>query len=267
MGWSMMLQSAAIKRIVVMTLNEKELVERLHPRPVRYFSQIGSTNDVARDWINSRAMTGSVVVANEQVKGKGRLGRVWHTPPGTALIISVILYPRVEDLPQITMLGALAIYDMAKHLGIESVGIKWPNDVLLNSLKVSGILPEAVWENEKLVGVVLGMGINVRIDFTNTELVNKAISIEPVLGRRVERLELLVELLTRIDYWSQHLGSDELFDTWKNRLLTLGQDVHVKTFDKEVTGLAQDVDHDGALLVCREDGQIERVIAGDIALG
>ncbi len=250
-----------------MTLNENELVERLHPRSVRYFSQIGSTNDVARDWISSGTVTGSVVVANEQVKGKGRLGRVWHTPAGTALIVSVILHPRVEDLPQITMLGALAIYDMVKHLGIESVGIKWPNDVQINGLKVSGILPEAVWENEKLVGVVLGMGINVRIDFTNTELVDKAISIETVLGQQVKRLDLLVDLLAGVDNWSQRLGSDELFDTWKNRLVTLGQSVHVKTFDKEVIGLAQDVDRDGALLVCREDGQIERVIAGDIALG
>lgn len=250
-----------------MTLNESELVERLHPRPVRYFSQIGSTNDVAQDWINSGAVTGSVVVANEQIKGKGRLGRVWHTPPGTALIVSVVLHPRVEDLPKITMLGALAISDMVKHLGIEPVGIKWPNDVLLNGLKVSGILPEAVWENEKLVGVVLGMGINVRIDFTNTELVDKAISIEPVLGRCVERVDLLVDLLAQVDYWSARLGHNELVDTWKNRLVTLGQHVRVKALDKEVTGLAQDVDHDGALLVCREDGQIERVIAGDIALG
>jgi BirA family biotin operon repressor/biotin-[acetyl-CoA-carboxylase] ligase len=255
------------KEDFIVTLNEKQLIERLYLRPVRYFSQIGSTNDIAREWVNNGAVTGSVVVADEQVKGKGRLGRAWHTPPGTALIVSVILHPRLEDLPQITMLGALAIYDMVKHLGITSVGIKWPNDVMLNGLKVSGILPEAVWENGKLVGVVLGMGINVRIDFTNTDLVNKAISIEPVLGQRVERLDLLVDLLAGIDYWSQRLGSDELFDTWKNRLVTLGQDIHVKTFDKEIIGLAQDVDRDGALLVRREDGQIERVIAGDIALG
>lgn len=250
-----------------MTLNEQQLIERLYPRPVRYFSQIGSTNDAALDWMSSGAVAGSVVVADEQIKGKGRLGRTWHTPPGTALIVSVILHPQVEDLPQITMLGALAIYDMVKGLGIESVGVKWPNDVMLNGLKVSGILPEAVWANGKLVGVVLGMGINVRIDFSNTELVNKAISIEPVLGRPVERLDLLAELLTHIDYWSQQLGRTELFDIWKNRLITLGQDVRVKTADKEVIGLAQNVDRDGALIVRRTDGQTERVIAGDIALG
>ncbi|MBA3868153.1 MAG: biotin--[acetyl-CoA-carboxylase] ligase [Anaerolineae bacterium] len=250
-----------------MTLNEQELIKRLQPRPVRYFSQIGSTNDVALEWMNSGTAKGSIVVADEQIKGKGRLGRVWHTPPGTALIVSVILHPQAHDLGQITMLGALAIYDMVKSLGIESVGIKWPNDVMLNGLKVSGILPEAVWERDRLVGVVLGMGINVRIDFSKTELINSAISIEPVLGRQVKRVDLLVDLLARVDYWSTRLGSDELFTAWRNRLITLGQDVRVKTADKEVTGLAQDVERYGALLIRRADGQIERVIAGDIALG
>jgi len=250
-----------------MALNEKQLVDRLYPRQVRYFTQIGSTNDVALEWMRQGAASGSVVVADEQVKGKGRLGRVWHTPPGTALIVSVILYPSVTNLSQITMLGALAIYDMVKQLGITQVGIKWPNDVMLNGLKVSGILPEAVWENGKLLGVVLGMGINVRIEFSNTELANKAISIEPALGRRTERIDLLVNLLEHIDSWSDRIGSDILFDTWKSRLITLGQNVHVNTSDKEVAGLAQTVNSDGALLIQKSDGQIERVIAGDIALG
>ena len=250
-----------------MTLSEHQVTERLHPRPVRYFSQIDSTNDVALEWMTGGAIDGSIVVADEQINGKGRLGRVWYTPPGTALIVSLILRPRVENLPQITMLGALAIYDMLRRLDIVQVGIKWPNDVMLKGLKVSGILPEAVWDNDKLVGAVLGMGINVRIDFANTDLADKAISIESVLGRRVDRTDLLDDLLARVDYWSTRLGSGELFDTWKSRLVTLGQDVRVKTADKEVIGLAEDVDRDGALLVRRDNGQIERVIAGDIALG
>ncbi len=250
-----------------MTLNEKELVDRFHPRAIRYFSQIASTNDVALEWMTSGAVEGSLVVADEQLKGKGRLGRVWYTPPGTAVIVSVILRPKYEALSQVTMLGALAIYDMVKGLGIKSVDIKWPNDVMLNGFKVSGILPESVWEYGQLAGVVLGMGINVRTNFSNTELALKAISIEPVLGRRVERIELLADLISRIDYWSMRLGSDALFDTWKSRLVTVGREVRINTAAKEVIGLAIDVDRDGTLLVRRADGQIERVIAGDIALG
>ncbi len=250
-----------------MTLTEKQVVDRLYPRPVRFHAQIGSTNDVALDWLREGAVHGAVVIADEQVKGKGRLGRVWQTPPGTALIVSVILRPQIEHLPQITMLGALAIYDMVKHLGLAQVGVKWPNDVMLSGLKVSGILPEAVWENGELSGVVLGMGINVRINFANTELADRAISIEPVLGRPVSRLDLLVNLLGRLDYWMERLGSDELFNTWQNRLITLGQQVRLVTANKEIYGTAQSVDGDGALNILQADGRVERVIAGDIALG
>ncbi len=246
-----------------MTLTEKQLLDRVYPRPVQFFDQIGSTNDVAMDWLAKGATSGSIVVANEQVKGKGRLGRVWQTPAGSALIVSVVLHPRVEDLRQITMLGALAISDIVSELGIEQVGIKWPNDVQINGLKVSGILPEVLWASENLVGVVLGMGINVRIDFSETDLVDKAVSIEPLLGRQVDRLDLLVDLLKWIDYWSERLGSAELFDTWEKRLVTIGQQVRVQ----EVVGLAQSVDRDGALNIRQADGSIERVIAGDIALG
>ncbi len=250
-----------------MTLTEKQIVNRVYPRPVRFFSQIGSTNDVAMEWLRNGTTQGSIVVADEQIKGKGRLGRVWHTPAGTALIVSVILHPRIEELSQITMLGALAIYDMVSQLGIKQVGIKWPNDVQINGLKVSGILPEVAWENEKLIGVVLGMGINVRIDFSETELVDRAVSIEPVLGRHVDRLNLLVDLLKRIDYWSERLGSTEVFDEWEKRLGTIGQQVRVQASHQEVVGLAQSVDSDGALNIIKTDGSIERVIAGDIALG
>lgn len=250
-----------------MTLTEKQVIDRVYPRSVRFFEQIGSTNDVAMEWLTNGAASGSIVVADEQVKGKGRLGRVWQTPAGSALIVSVILHPRAEDLQQITMLGALAISDMIQNLGVDYVGIKWPNDVQINGLKVSGILPEAAWQNEKLVGVVLGMGINVKIDFSDTELADKAISIEPVLGRHVDRLDLLVDLLKRIDYWAERLGSDELFEAWEKRLVTIGQHVRVKTPQQEVIGLAQSVDRDGALQIRQKDGSVERVIAGDIALG
>ncbi len=250
-----------------MPLSEKELVDRFYPRPVRYFEQIGSTNDVALEWMANDAVEGSIVVADEQIKGKGRLGRVWQAPPRSALIVSIVLRPQIDNLPQITMLGALAIYDTIKHLGIESVGIKWPNDVMLNDLKVSGILPEAVWDGATLVGVVLGMGINVRIDFANTELADKAISIETLMGRQVERINLLTDLLSHVDYWTTRLGTDELFETWKNRLVTLGQDVSIKMTNREITGLAEDVDRDGGLLVRTQNHQLERVIAGDIVLG
>src|SRR5687768_9901808 len=147
-----------------MVLTTERIQSKLNSRPLRFYEQADSTNDLALDWLRTGAAAGSVVVTDEQVKGRGRLGRTWYTPPGTALIVSVVLRPKVEYLGQITMLGAVAIAQMIEHLGTIDIGIKWPNDVLLQGKKVSGVLSEAVWNGDKLQGAVLGMGINVRID-------------------------------------------------------------------------------------------------------
>jgi BirA family biotin operon repressor/biotin-[acetyl-CoA-carboxylase] ligase len=246
-------------------MTQPELEKRLSPRPVRFFEQVGSTNDAALDWLRQGAPTGAVVITNDQVGGRGRKGRVWYTPPGSALILSVILHPQLARVPQVTMLGAVAIYDLLIYLGAADVGIKWPNDVQLNGLKVSGVLPEAIWQGSDLLGVALGMGINISIDFSDTELANTAISIEPALNRKVDREEALLYLLARIDYWYARLGSGEVFHAWRERLTTLGNAVTLE--DGEVRGLAEDVDAAGALLVRDANGQLHRVIAGDIALG
>jgi BirA family transcriptional regulator, biotin operon repressor / biotin---[acetyl-CoA-carboxylase] ligase len=250
-----------------MPLSESAVSAALAPRPLRFYPQIGSTNDAAMEWLSQGAKHGSVVIADEQVKGRGRLGRSWHTPPGTALIVSVILLPNTAHLPQLTMLGALAICDMLDHLGVPWVSIKWPNDVQVNGKKVSGVLPEVHWEGTRLAGVVLGIGINVRTDFSTTDLAHSAISIEPVLGRPVQRLDLLKDLLARIDYWFARLGTDALFENWQCRLITLGQSVQAESQGHLVTGVAQSVDSSGALMVTDGEGRLHRILAGDVGLG
>ncbi len=250
-----------------MDLNNAELQERLAPRSIRYIPQVESTNDIALVWLSEGAPQGSAVIADEQTHGRGRLGRIWHTTSDTALIVSVILRPRADHLHQITMLGALAICELVEYLGAVEVGIKWPNDVLLRGKKVSGVLPEAVWSGTQLSGVVLGMGVNVRVDFMGTELEDRAVSIETVLGRSLNRADLLQILLERVDFWAAQLGSASLFTAWENRLLTLGQRVRVQASDGERLGLAQSVDPEGALFLKTDDGAVHRILAGDIALG
>ena len=239
---------------------------------MRFFEQVESTNDLALAWLREGAVSGSVVVADEQVRGRGRMGRTWYTPPGTALIVSVILHPQAEYMGRIIMLGALAISDLLDGLQGKTtpgsrwdIGIKWPNDVQLNGLKVCGVLSEAVWDGDILRGVVLGMGINVRIDFIGTDLAESAISIEPTLGRSVERLTLLADLLAHIDRWYGRLGDEILFDSWKSRLNMIGKDVTVE--QGTIKGLAEAVDVSGTLLVRDAKGVLQRVVAGDITLG
>lgn len=250
-----------------MRLTAEHICLALSPRAARFYQQADSTNDIALAWLREGAPTGSVVVADEQLKGRGRKGRTWHTPPGTALAVSLILHPPLEVLNRVSMLGALAICEAIENLGIQGAGIKWPNDVQINGRKVSGVLPENEWDGDRLVGVVLGMGLNVRVNFAGTGLEDTAISLESALGKPVDRLELLVKLLERTDEWSARLGSAALPAAWRKRLTTPGQTVTVSSAEAVIRGVAEDVDEQGALLVRDQQGTLHRVIAGDIALG
>jgi BirA family biotin operon repressor/biotin-[acetyl-CoA-carboxylase] ligase len=255
-------------------LTDSDLRRRLYPRSLRYFDSLDSTMDEAQTWLRSsddrQSLNGAVVIADEQRRGRGRLGRTWHTPPGVALALSVILRPPTESLHQITMLGALAICDLLFELSAEDdkpqIGIKWANDVLLNGRKVSGVLSEAVWDSETqaLLGVVLGMGVNIRVTFDDATLAQRATSIEPEYGQNFHRAELIERLMKQIDHWTVQLGSERLFEAWRSRLVTLGLPVTVTLPDGIVTGIAEDVEPSGALWLRRNDGARQRIIAGDL---
>ena len=243
-----------------MTLSQEKLDELLKSRPFQYFSQVESTQDVARVWLQNGADSGAVVIADEQISGRGRKGRMWHTPPGEALAISVILSPSTGVVHQIMMLGALSIVSLLHDLNAPNVGIKWPNDVRLNGRKVCGVLPETIWQGGELEGVVLGLGLNVRVNFAGTELESSAISLESALGRSLDRGDLLVTLLEHLDYWTGHLGSPQLFEAWKDCLDTLGQHVDIGA----IHGVAESVNPDGSLNIRDQGGQLQHVVAGDV---
>ncbi|MBZ0300888.1 MAG: biotin--[acetyl-CoA-carboxylase] ligase [Anaerolineae bacterium] len=245
-----------------MTLTQDRLQQRLNPRPMRFYETAGSTNDLARDWLRAGGPEGAVVIADEQVAGRGRRGHGWHTPPGAALALSVILRPAVDHLPRLSLLGALAIAELCEQLGAPEVGIKWPNDVQIGGLKVSGVLPEAEWDGSRLLGVVLGMGLNVRVDFRGSELEGRAISLEDALGRRLDRTHLVGDLLERVDDWYACLGSTLFYDAWKTRLATIGHPVRIG----ELEGVAESVDEEGVLWVRDGAGRLHRVLAGDMVM-
>jgi BirA family biotin operon repressor/biotin-[acetyl-CoA-carboxylase] ligase len=235
-------------------LNESRLRAALGLRPFRFEAQTGSTNDLARQWALDGAPAGSAVIAEEQTAGRGRLGRSWSAPLGTALLVSAILRPDVlpGHLPRLTMVGAVAVAEVLAELAPGQVGLKWPNDVLLAGRKVAGVLPEAIWEGERLSAVVLGIGLNVRVDFAGTPLASRAISVETITGTTVDRVLLLAALLHRVDHWSARVGDSTLLEAWRSRLTTLGQRVIASSADGQtgpIAGLALDVDADGALLL------------------
>jgi len=243
-----------------MTLTVEKLHYYLAPRPIRFYERVDSTQDIALDWLKQGAPEGAVVICDEQLKGRGRKGRTWHTPPGVALALSVILRPVPDDLSRVTLIGALSIAEMIEETGVEDVTIKWPNDVRINGKKVSGVLPEAVWDGDRLMGVALGMGVNVRVDFSGTDLAEIATSIEPALGRPVDRVGLIATLLDRVDYWTKH--TEQVYNAWKSRLDTLGQTV---TIDN-INGLAEDVDPQGRLIIRDAEGKRHHITAGDVEI-
>jgi BirA family biotin operon repressor/biotin-[acetyl-CoA-carboxylase] ligase len=242
-------------------LSAEMLRERIHT-PILYRDTADSTNDLAIDWLQSGAVHGSAVLADEQLKGRGRLGRTWYTPPGVALALSVILKPDIEALSAIGIAGAVSVAMMCKGLGIEGVSLKWPNDVRIHGRKVCGILPEAVWQGDQLLGVVLGIGVNVSVQFTG-DLSQTATSLAAEIGRDLDRAELAADLIARVIGWSAKAGSDELFMQWRSSLDTIGRQVTVG----EVAGLAIDVERSGALLIQQTGGSVQRVFAGDVMLG
>lgn len=243
----------------------QELLQNKLAYPFQYFDSVDSTNDIAQDWLRAGTDSLSLVIADEQRKGRGRRGRIWYTPPHVALALSVVLKPDIQFAPRASMIGALAVYDLCHYLNIENIGIKWPNDVQINGKKVSGILPEAVWDNDKLLGLVLGMGVNVRNQFEG-ELVDIATSLSHETTAKINRVELVAYLMQQIDYWYSLIAKDDLHHAWKSRLTTLGQNVEVTGANLRIVGQAVDIDSNGGLLIKTADGSIQTVLAGDVSL-
>jgi BirA family biotin operon repressor/biotin-[acetyl-CoA-carboxylase] ligase len=249
-----------------MDLTTARLQSALRMRPCQYYPTIDSTNERALSLVRDGAPQGSVIVADEQTQGRGRLGRAWFAPPGTALMFSYVMHPRAEALTYIGMMAALSVCETVEALGAKGVGIKWPNDVQIDGLKLCGVLPEAAWQGERLLGVALGIGLNVRVDFAGTPFEGLATSLQDSVGK-VDRANLLARLLERLDYWTPRLESDALYEGWRARLVMLGRPVRVTNGGGTTRGVAEDVERQGALLIRDEGGVLRRVIAGDMYLG
>ncbi|MEL6404519.1 MAG: biotin--[acetyl-CoA-carboxylase] ligase [Chloroflexota bacterium] len=236
-------------------------------QPFRYLPSVDSTNDVAQQWLRDGALAGNAIIADEQRAGRGRRGRTWYTPPAVALAVSIILKTQTQFASRASMVGALAVYDLCIHLDIPAndVVIKWPNDVLISGKKVSGILPEAVWQRDTLLGIVLGIGVNVRNQFTD-DLAETATTLENATEKSLDRAILLAYLIDRVNHWSKYMATKTVPNTWRERLVTIGQDVTVTGSQLTIVGKAVDVEQDGTLLIQKSDGSIQRVMAGDVSL-
>ncbi len=251
-------------------LTTENLRAVLGARPFRVFDAVSSTQDIARDWALSAdpAPHGAAVIADYQHAGRGRQGRTWVAPPGSSLMVSVVLRPTLEPrkVPRLSLVGGLAAAEALSDWQVPGLALKWPNDVLIAGRKVGGVLAEATWDEDRLAAVILGIGLNIRADFSGTELESTAISLEPVIGRSVDRRVILARLLDRVDHWAAASGP-ALSEAWQNWLVTLGRRVTVSALDGTTFGgVAESVDDDGALVVRLDSGEARRVVAADVTL-
>jgi BirA family biotin operon repressor/biotin-[acetyl-CoA-carboxylase] ligase len=255
-------------------MNQQELTKLLSKLPlgdVKYFDSIGSTNDEALAWASNDAQDLSLVVADEQTMGRGRYDRPWITPHATALAFSLILRPNAEEhshLSRIVGLTALALTDAFQKLGLRPE-IKWPNDILLNSRKVAGILIELVWSGEDVDCVVIGVGVNVaKGSVPSTDILRfPATSLENALGVAPDRYAVLQDILTAFIQRRPMIGTDALMNEWGKLLAYRGRQVRVEMGgDQSVTGQLLGLGSDGSLRIRSEDGQSVTVRFGDVRL-
>ena len=224
--------------------------------------------DAAKQAIREGEGEGTVVVADHQTAGRGRLDREWLSSPGGGILISIILYPEMEMLHRLTMAACLAVSRSIERVTGLQPAIKWPNDVLLEGRKVSGILSESDVSGEAVNYAIVGIALNVSLDTsTMPEIADTATSLKQVLGREVSRQQVLIALLHEFEtlYLTLRRG-ESIQQEWLQRLETLGKNVTVRCGDEVQDGYAESVDEDGNLIIRRPDGELITVAAGDVTL-
>jgi len=251
------------------------LAEALKYTPVkefRYFDTIGSTNDEAQTWADSGASDFSLVVADEQTKGRGRFSRRWVTNLGSSLALSLIIHPDPSEIQKIALfapLCGLALRDLLQsRLGLLAE-IKWPNDVLLSGKKTAGILVEAAWTDDKVAGIILGIGINISrssLPPDNSQIF-PATCLESELGHPVDRLEILVALLNSLSRWRKQLGTPYFFEEWQKHLAFKNKRVRIEDSQKtSIIGTVKGIDAKGNIVLILDNGLEQDFTAGDVHL-
>lgn len=240
-------------------------------RHVVYLSSTTSTNEEAKKIAREGAEEGTIVVAEEQTGGRGRLTRSFYCPFAKGIWFTLILRPKFFPLEasKCTLMAAVGVCRGIRRLGLQDAGIKWPNDILYHGKKLVGILTEMSASMEKIDYIIIGAGINTGMKKSEfPELFRESATSFLAEGIDVSRKDLLAAILAELEKEyeiAQTQGFDKVLEDWKALSVTLGQDVRVIMGEENYTGKAVDIDKDGCLLVDTGE-KVERVIAGDVSI-
>ena len=239
---------------------------------VHCYQSVKSTNDIAVRLAESGAPDGTIVTAEQQTGGRGRFGRVWHSPPGCGVYLSVILRPVLhpEQAPGLSIMTALALAETLSEDLPGKVQIKWPNDVLISGKKTAGILTELAADHKKISYVVVGVGININHtseDFPK-ELKPIATSVRIGLRKKCDRVALLQRFLVALEKEYRQYRTSLLKNSHqKIRMYSslIGSEVLLKSGRRQIIGKVADIDGNGALML-EVDGKVQAVTSGEVTV-
>ncbi len=256
-------------------LSVYELLPKLNTkrfgRDIRLLDVVPSTQDELRRLAEDGASEGTLVIAEQQTSGRGRMGRSWISPAGKGIWMSLLLRPPIPLplTPQLTLLAAVALSRAISRVVPVTIGIKWPNDLLVNGKKISGILLESAAEDERLRYVVVGMGISANLDPEDypEELLLKAVSLKMASGNSVNRTDLIASILEEFEllyelYLEQGFGPVRAL--WEAHAVTLNKQALLQTPQGPVQGVPRGLDDMGGLQVELEDGSYRTVYSAEV---
>ncbi len=243
------------------------LTTKIIGKQIMHHDMVNSTMDLAMEWGMKGALEGSVVCAEGQYKGRGRLGRSWASSKQKGIYLSLIVRPNIPLLesPKLTLLSAVAVCGAIRTMTKLDCRIKWPNDLIINNKKVGGILTEMNAEMDRVRFIVIGIGINVNA--AESALPPKATSLQEQRGARISRVDLTRQILQSFEeeyVLFQQKGFKKVIEKWKKLSTTLGHRVKIVFHNEYIEGEALDLDSDGGLLVRRDSGFTEKVLVGDV---
>lgn len=249
-----------------------ELKSKIMGRNIHSYKSIGSTNEVAGRLAESGEPEGTIVVADRQTRGRGRLGRTWHSPPGMGLFFSLILRPVInfDRVPGLSLVAALSVCRALEREYSLKPRLKWPNDCLIEGRKVAGILVELSAELDKISHAILGMGINVnsrKQDFPSN-LRSKATSVAIATGEAHNRVALLASILAEFekDYANfVKYGLRFMGRALAERSSVVGNRVTVRLGKRKLSGIALGLDENGALRL-KTGKEVAIISAGEVSL-
>lgn len=241
---------------------------------IHYEEVVESTQKIAHQLGMDDAPEGTVVIAEEQVAGRGRMDRVWYAPKHTGIWMSIILRPNIPppQAPQLTLLTAVAIVQAIEQCTSLIPEIKWPNDILIKGKKITGILTELQAEADRIHSVIIGIGINVnqqRADFPD-ELKEIATSLAIEEGNLIQRASLIQAIFSQLEkLYLLYLekGFQPIKLLWESYAVSIGKIIRARTLSEQIVGRALGISDDGVLKLQDEHGKIHHIYSADIKLG